>query len=108
MRRLIGELLDALVDLANERLVSCALRCMGIIRRHVSPPSVVEHSLRRESASDELAGIRLASNKGGRERRTAATVKSTVAQIAPIEGKALPRGPFSNARNAFRQPGDGA
>jgi hypothetical protein len=30
--------------------------------------------LRRRSASDELAGLRLASKRGGRERRTAATV----------------------------------
>jgi hypothetical protein len=43
-------------------------------------PSVVERLLRRRSASDELAGVPASSKKVGRKRRTAATVKSTVAR----------------------------
>ena len=74
MRRVLGELLDALVDLANERLVLAPFVAWESFVATSGPPSVVEHSLRRRSASDELAGIRLASKWGGRERRTAATV----------------------------------
>jgi hypothetical protein len=37
---------------------------------------VVKRLLRRRSASDELAGVPASSKKGGRERRTAATVNS--------------------------------
>ena len=35
MRRLIGQLHDPLVDLADERLVVCSLLGMGVVHRHV-------------------------------------------------------------------------
>ena len=83
VRCILGNLLDALVDLAEEGLVSCALGCMGIVRRHVRPPSVVEHSLRRESASDELAetGLR---RKGWARKKNDRDGWFTVAQIGSV------------------------
>ena len=97
VRCILGNLLDALVDLAEERLVSCALRCMGIVRRHVSPPSVVEHSLRRESASDELAENGLRRGVGAKEGLPRRVVHSSADRIGVVG-----LGPSSRATTARR------
>src|SRR5829696_5147173 len=70
MRRVVGQLLDALVDLADEGLVLGALLGMAVVHRQ-SPSLVVKRLVRRRSASDELAGVPASSKNVGGERRTA-------------------------------------
>jgi hypothetical protein len=68
----------ALVHLTPECLVSCRLdrleSTIGVASHRNLLESRMTTVLRRRSASDELAGFRLSSKGGGRERRTAATV----------------------------------
>src|SRR4051812_2230841 len=78
MRRVIGHLLDPLVDLADERLVVCSLLGMGILHGR-SPPSVVERLFAEEAPLTNSPAYRHRQKRlGAREELPRRSVKPSV------------------------------